>query len=283
MVDRAHSQRRSRFAAEDRLWVSAGLFVSLALGIGLPVALAVLWSLSDGWPAHRLLPEAYTVSHWASVLQNEDMAEALASSLLVAMAVSMATVVLAIPAAWALAKFPLRAKRAIEVFILAPLLVPGVVVAIGMGEVLLHLGLMYSFAGVVLVQIVGTLPLMIRLLVASFETLPDELMHAARTLGATPWRVFLHIVLPLSVPGLLAGGLLSFVASFEEFDKSFIVGAPVVQTLPILLFQYLDPYAMQFPLAATVALLLLAPALVVFILAGRILREDVMAAGMGKV
>ncbi|MFE8646490.1 ABC transporter permease [Sphingomonas sp. NCPPB 2930] len=283
MADRAHSQRRSRFAAEDRLWVSAGLFVSCALGIGLPVALAVLWSLSDGWPAHRLLPEAYTVSHWTSVLQNEDMAEALASSLLVAVAVSMATAVLAVPAAWALAKFPLRAKRAIEVFILAPLLVPGVVVAIGMGEFLLHLGLMYSFTGVVLVQIVGTLPLMIRLLVASFETLPDELMHAARSLGATPWRVFLHIVLPLSVPGLLAGGLLSFVASFEEFDKSFIVGAPVVQTLPILLFQYLDPYAMQFPLAATVALLLLAPALVVFMLAGRILREDVMAAGMGKV
>jgi multiple sugar transport system permease protein/putative spermidine/putrescine transport system permease protein len=145
------------------------------------------------------------------------------------------------------------------------------------------MGIAYTIPGVVLVQTIGTLPLMIRLMTASFETLPTELIHAARSLGAGPGGIVAHIILPLSIPGLMAGGLLSFVGSFEEFDKTFIAGAPVIQTLPIKLYTYLDPYSLQFPLAAIVSLILLVPVLVVFILAGRIMRDDVLASGMGKV
>lgn len=124
---------------------------------------------------------------------------------------------------------------------------------------------------------------MIRLMTAALETIPDELIHAARSLGAGTVGIVIHIILPLAVPGLLAGGLMSFIGSFEEFDKSFIVGAPVVETLPIKLYMYLDPYSMQLPLASIVSFILLLPALIVFIIAGRILRDDLMAAGMGKI
>jgi multiple sugar transport system permease protein/putative spermidine/putrescine transport system permease protein len=187
------------------------------------------------------------------------------------------------PTAWALAKFPMRYKRSIELFVLAPVIVPGIVVAIGVGQIFQMLGLAYTVTGVVLVQMVGTLPLMIRLLVASFDTLPDEMIHAARSLGASSLQAFRYVALPLCVPGLLAGSLLSFVGSFEEFDKTFLVGAPVIQTLPVLLYHHLDPYSLQFPLASVVALILLLPVLLVFVLSGRIMRDDLMASGMGKV
>lgn len=275
--------RPRRFAQEDRLWVSLGLYAAFALTVLLPLVLVGLWSVAERWAAPQVLPQGYTLAHWQQLLADGSMVQAALNSLLIAVLVTALTAAVSIPTAWALAKFPLPAKRAIEIFILAPLIVPGVVVAVGVGEVFLQLDLMYTLAGVVLVQMVGTLPLMIRLMTAAFETLPVELLHAARSLGASPARAFQHVVLPLAVPGLLAGGLLSFVASFEEFDKSFVVGAPVVQTLPILLYQYLDPYSLQFPLAAVVALVLLLPVLVVFVLAGRIMRDDLMAAGMGKV
>nr|WP_234903320.1 ATP-binding cassette domain-containing protein [Agrobacterium vitis] len=129
-----------------------------------------------------------------------------------------------------------RIAHVLEIFILAPVIIPGLVVAVGIGQVFLALGLAYSVAGVIIVQIVGTLPLMIRLMTATLETIPDELIHAARSLGAGTVGIVAHIILPLAVPGLLAGGLMSFIGSFEEFDKSFIVGAPVVQTLPIKLY-----------------------------------------------
>jgi ABC-type spermidine/putrescine transport system permease subunit II len=216
------------------------------------------------------------------VLGDSSLLGAAGNSTLIAVAVTALTALVAMPTAWAMAKFPLRWKRAVEIFQLAPVIVPGVVVATGVGQVFQVLGMAYTVTGVVLVQMVGTLPLMVRLLVASFEVLPDELLHAARSLGARPLAVAWHVVLPLSLPGLMAGGLLSFVGSFEEFDKTFIVGAPVVQTLPVLLYHHLDPYSLQFPLAAAVALILLLPVLVVFVLSGRILRDDLMAAGMGK-
>ncbi|WP_139310803.1 ABC transporter permease [Allorhizobium taibaishanense] len=275
--------RRRRFNPEDRLLVSAGLYTSLALAIALPLFLMFLWSVADGWQPPNILPQSFTLSRWAGLLSDPGLATALTTSLLIAFTVTAATALIALPTAWAMARFPFRLKRLVEVFILAPVIIPGLVVAVGIGKLFLVLGLAYSTVGVIVVQIVGTLPLMIRLMSATFETIPDELIHAARSLGAGTVNIVLHIILPLSIPGLLAGGLMSFIGSFEEFDKSFIVGAPVVQTLPIKLYMYLDPYSMQLPLAAIVSFILLLPALVVFIIAGRIMRDDLMASGMGKI
>jgi multiple sugar transport system permease protein/putative spermidine/putrescine transport system permease protein len=279
----AEALRPRRFSPEDRVWVSAGLFAALALTLLLPLALLVLWSVADRWPAPDLLPQGYTTNTWRTVLGDSALLGAALQSTLIAVVVTALTALLALPTAWAMAKFPHRYQRAVEVFVLAPIIVPGIVVATGVGQVFQVLGLAYTVPGVVLVQMVGTLPLMVRLLVAAFEVLPDELLYAARSLGAGPLAVARHVVLPLAVPGLMAGALLSFVGSFEEFDKTFIVGAPVVQTLPVLLYHHLDPYSLQFPMAAAVAIVLLLPVLVVFILSGRILRDDLMAAGMGKV
>lgn len=281
MRDALETPRR-RFGPEDRLWVSAGLYAALVLTLAVPLAVLLLWSVADRWTAPDLLPEGYSLDTWRTVLGDSALLTAAVNSTLIALAVTALTALVALPTAWAMAKLPLRHRRAVEIFVLAPVIVPGIVVATGVGQVFLMLGMAYTVIGVVLVQMVGTLPLMVRLLAASFEVLPDELLHAARSLGARPLQVGWHVVLPLSVPGLLAGALLSFVGSFEEFDKTFIVGAPVVQTLPVLLYHHLDPYSLQFPLAAAVALVLLLPVLVVFVLSGRILRDDLMAAGMGK-
>ncbi|TIR14256.1 MAG: ABC transporter permease [Mesorhizobium sp.] len=275
--------RRRRFTVEDRILVSIGLYGTLSLAIGLPLVLMFLWSIADGWPAPRLFPSSFTTARWASVLADDGLAVALFNSFFIAVVVTAATALLALPTAWAMARFPFRLKRLVEIFVLAPMIVPGLVVAIGIGKVFLKIGLSYSILGVILVQIVGTLPLMIRLLTATLEGIPTELINAARSLGAGTTSIILHIILPLAVPGLLAGSLLSFIGSFEEFEKSFIVGAPVVQTLPIRLYMYLDPYAMQIPLASIVAFILLMPALAVFVLAGRVVRDDIMAAGMGKI
>src|ERR1035437_8146707 len=97
------------------------------------------------------------------------------NSTLIALLVTALSAILAFPTAWALAKFPLRGRRAIELFVLAPVIVPGIVVVVGVGQLFQTVGIAYTVTGVVLAQTMGTLPLMIRLLVASFETLPDEL------------------------------------------------------------------------------------------------------------
>lgn len=282
-IEPAAIARRRAFTPEDRIFVSIGLYGALTLAIALPLALMFLWSIADGWSPPLIVPKDYTTVRWAGILSDTSLIRAAINSIVIAIVVTFLTAAIALPTAWAMARFPFRLKRLVEIFILAPIIIPGLVVAVGIGQVFLLFGLAYSVTGVILVQIVGTLPLMIRLMTAALETIPDDLIHAARSLGAGTASIVLHIILPLAAPGLLAGGLMSFIGSFEEFDKSFIVGAPVVETLPIKLYMYLDPYSMQLPLAAIVSFILLLPALIVFIIAGRILRDDLMAAGMGKI
>jgi len=200
----------------------------------------------------------------------------------IGIAATVLTGVLALPTAYALAKLPFRMKRAVELFSLAPLMVPGIIVAVGIGTVFYRMNLAFSVPRVILVQTVGTLPFMIRVLAATIEAIPNDLIAAARTLGAGPVAVARYILIPLAWPGFVAGGLLTFISSFEESEKTFINGAPFMKTLRVILWGYLDGRVMVFPTAAVVTFILLVPTLIVFFLAERVLRDDVMAAGRGK-
>jgi multiple sugar transport system permease protein/putative spermidine/putrescine transport system permease protein len=263
--------------------LALGFYAALTLAV--PLAVAVMWSLVDprnGWFAPALVPPSLSLSFWNEVLRSPGIVGAMAASLAISSIVTVLTVSLALPTAWALGRIPFRAKRIIEIFVLSPLIVPGIIVAVSLTEVFIRMGLFGTIFGVVLVQTVGTLPLMIRILTASLEGYPEELILAARTLGATPVQAAWRIVVPMIVPGMVAGGLLSFISSFEEFEKTFMIGAPRVQTLATKLWSYLGGELLVFPTASVVTFLLLAPTVVIFFIAQRIVRDEELAAGMGK-
>lgn len=278
MAKWSHS-RRTQF------WIGTGLYAYLGLTLFLPIIVIGLWAFYDpavGWFPPDIIPRAFSVSAWREVLSDRQILPSALLSFVVSIIVTVATGVLAFPTAWALAQFPFRLKRAVEILVLAPLIVPGIVVAVSLGEIFFSLGLAGTVLGVILVQIVGTLPMMIRILTATLEGIPNELIYAARTLGASPRTAVMRIALPLAWPGFLAGGLLNFIASFEEFEKSFMVGAPKVQTLAVRLWSYLGGDVLVLPTAAVVTFILLIPMLVIFLLAQRLTKDDVMAAGLGK-
>jgi len=272
-------------AQRTQVWVGVGLYGYLIPILAVPILVVALWSFYDpavGWFPPDILPRSLSVSAWKEVLADRQIIPTFFLSLFVSTVVTLLTAVLAFPTAWALAQFPFRLKRVVEIFVLAPMIVPGIVVAVSLGEVFFSLKLAGTVFGVILVQTVGTLPLMIRILAATLESIPNELILAARTLGASPRAAVMRIALPLAWPGFMAGGLLNFIASFEEFEKSFMVGAPKVQTLAVRLWAYLGGQILVLPTAAVVTFILLIPMLVIFFVAERVMREDVMAAGLGK-
>ncbi len=266
--------------------VGLGLYSYLGLTLFFPIAVVALWAFYDpavGWFPPDIFPRSLSLSAWKEVLADRNIIPSAILSLVVSVIVTTATGLLAFPTAWALAQFPFKLKRTVEVFVLAPIIVPGIVVAVSLGELFYRYGLAGTIAGVVFVQIVGTLPFMIRILTATLEGIPGELIHAARTLGASQRTAVMRIALPLAWPGFAAGGLLTFIASFEEFEKSFMVGAPKVQTLAVRLWTYLGGDVLVLPTAAVVTLILLAPMIIIFIIAERLNKDDVMAAGLGKI
>ena len=276
---------RSTPARTAQFWVGFGLYGYLALTLLFPLIVIGLWAFYDpkvGWFPPDILPRSFSVSAWREVLASGQVLPSALLSIFISVVVTLLTALLAFPTAWALAQVDFRLKRVVEIFVLAPMIVPGIVVAVSLGEIFFTLGLSGTVLGVVLVQTVGTLPLMIRILAASIEGIPKELLLAARTLGASPRIAVLRVGLPLAWPGLLAGSLLNFIASFEEFEKSFLVGAPKIQTLAVRLWSYLGGQILVLPTASVVTFLLLLPMLVIFIAAERLMREDVMASGLGK-
>jgi len=265
--------------------VAFALYGYLVVTLALPLVVVALWAFHDpkvGWFPPDILPRSLSFASWREVTADRQILPAAALSLVVSTVVTVLGALLAFPTAWALARFDFPLKRAVEMLILAPLIVPGVVVAVSVGEIFFSIGLAGTVVGVIAVQIIGTLPLMIRILTAVLEGIPAELIHAARTLGASPRIAVLRIGLPLAWPGFLAGGVLNFIGSFEEFEKSFMVGAPGVQTLAVRLWGYLGGESLVLPTASVVTLILLVPMLVLFTFVERLTRDDVMSAGLGK-
>lgn len=249
-----------------------------------PLAAGILWSLVDpktGWFPPAILPPRLSLANWRAMFSVPEIGQAFGMSFLIAPLVTALCAVLSIPTGYALGRRRLPLRRTIELVILAPIILPGVVVATGLGSVFIRLGLSHTVAGVVLVQTVVLLPFMIRIVAATFEGISQDLIDAARNLGASPWPLTRRILIPLVAPGLFAGGLLAFIGSLEEFVLTFIVGMPQVQTLPILLWAYLGGRSSIFTYAAVVTMVLLAPTVLLLFVAERLLKQEALAAGFG--
>ena len=159
----------------------------------------------------------------------------------------------AIGLAHLLARFNFRGKALLDAIIHLPLVVPPVVtgylliITLGrytpLGSLLQDMGIKFAFnwKGAVIASLVMSLPLMVRAIRISIETVDRGLEDAARTLGAGRFRVFITITLPLSLTGIISGAILGFARSLGEFGATvtFISNIPgETQTLPLALYSY---------------------------------------------
>ncbi|TXZ21374.1 molybdate ABC transporter permease subunit, partial [Vibrio cholerae] len=181
---------------------------------------------------------------------------ALALSLKVAGYATLWLLPIGIVLAWVLARTSFIGKGLIDSLVHLPLVLPPVVIGylllISMGRqgfigqwLYQVFGLSFSFSwrGAVLACMVIALPLMVRSIRLSLESVDQKLEQAARTLGASPMRVFFTITLPLTLPGILTGVMLAFARSLGEFGAtiSFVSNIPgETQTIPLAMFTFLE-------------------------------------------
>src|SRR5690606_27797693 len=121
-----------------------------------------------------------------------------------------------VPVAYAMARLPLIGRDGLLALFTLPLIIPAIVFALGALLVLVMMGLLGTYVGLVLAHLVLVVPFVIRILLTAFGTLPSDVEAAAATLGATPFRVFTRVTLPLLRPALFAAAALSFLVSFDE-------------------------------------------------------------------
>jgi putative spermidine/putrescine transport system permease protein len=143
---------------------------------------------------------------------------------------------LGVPAAYALARREFPGKRLVTLLFLLPLLIPPITYGIPMATVLYRAGLAGSMTGVVLANLVPTVPFVVLVMIPFVEQIDPRIESAARVFGANTPRLFAHVLLPLLLPGILASLLLVLVRTVAMFELTFLTAGPTSQTLVVALY-----------------------------------------------
>ncbi|MFA0146467.1 ABC transporter permease [Vibrio lentus] len=263
--------------------ISFFILVNL-LWLGVPFAMAIIWSLVDPnhpWSYPDLLPQVLSFGRWIEVWETTSLPEALRNSYSVAPAVAILTITLAMPTAYAFGRMEFRGKKLAEMVSLLPMVMPSMILAVFFSAMLLELGLTDPYVNIVIAHTVLALPYAIRILSAGFKAIPQDLIDACSDMGAGKIGTFKHAFLPMLKPSLLASSIFCLVISIEEFNMSYVLGAPDFITVPTILYSFLG-YSFIRPDAAVVSLILVIPNVLLMLLIERLLKGNYLSQSTGK-
>lgn len=265
--------------------LEAVLLVFLFFLIFGPMAGLVLWSIAIRWFWPHALPQDVGLDYWAQALGFQkslaigavSITEAFQTSMIIAVLVVVLTMLIAVPAGYALAKYAVPFRGAILFLFLMPLAFPQQPVFVNLLLTFTRMGLTSTIQGVVLIHLMVSLVFAVWISSAAFKSIPPELEEAARSVGASKLRAFVQITLPLAAPGLLASAVFVFLTSLDEFTGTFFIGLPFISTLPMLLYAS-SGSNLQF--ASVIAIVLLIPSILFMVIIERFLRGEHIA-GVG--
>jgi putative spermidine/putrescine transport system permease protein len=233
-----------------------------------PILLVIVTSFS-GDAYTTLPPRSWSMRWYWNAFVRAEFVSGFMTSLTVAAISTPLSVGTGTLAAYALWKYPGPGARALETALMAPILLPLVVTGLALLVFFNRAQFGTGLLNIAIAHVIVTFPYSFRAVLAALSRYDRQLDEAAATLRVKPWTCFRHVTLPLIRPGLFAGGLFSFVMSFDEFASTIFLITPGTTTLPIAIYQY-----MEFNLDPTVSAV--SGMLVVLAVAGVLLVERVI-------
>jgi len=176
---------------------------------------------------------------YRAILDNPDFIDAFWMSVWLAFISASIAVLIAVPAALAIARKKFSGRDAIAAFLLSPLMIPHLVLGVAFLQFYSKIGMGGTFFGLAAAHVILITPYALRLALASATGLPNDAENAALTLGASKFTVFRRVTLPLIFPGVAGGWMLSFITSFDELTMSVFVASPATQTLPVRMYHHI--------------------------------------------
>jgi putative spermidine/putrescine transport system permease protein len=219
----------------SRLLVRGGLtLLAVVVGLALlaPVLVIVPMSLSDS-SYLEFPPKALSFRWYQNFINDPSWRDSAMASARIAVLVTLSSVVLGTSAAMGLVRGRLRFKSVIAGLVIAPLIVPYVIVGLAVYAVALELGLTETTLGFVLVHTALAVPYVTVNVAAALASYDRRLEQAAMNLGAGPLNTFFRITLPIIAPSVAAGALFAFVTSWDEVVVSLFLSGPELTTLPV--------------------------------------------------
>ncbi|WP_248323454.1 ABC transporter permease [Caballeronia sp. Sq4a] len=252
------------------------LFLTFILA---PLAVVMLVAFTDkGFIAMPFDGASFRWFH--AIIENGDIVSAFWLSIKLAFAAATIGVLLAVPAALAIARYRFPGRAALTSFFLSPMMIPAVVLGIAFLRFLSMLNLSGSFWSLVCAHVVIVLPYALRLALSSAVGLDRDAERAALSCGASRFTAFRRVVLPMIRTGVAGGWVLSFIQSFDELTMTIFVATPGTTTLPVAMYnqiaQTIDP------LVASVSAVLIVGTVLLMILLDRMVGLDRILIGEAR-
>jgi putative spermidine/putrescine transport system permease protein len=221
----------------SRLWRIAiwALVVVFVLNVVAVIAVVVIDSVAARWFG-TWLPPALTAHWYSDAWDDFQLTDILIVTFEAVAAVVVIAGLLGVTAAYALARRNFPGKQAVLLVFLVPLLVPPLTYGIPLATLLYKFGLGGTLGGVILANLVPTVPFMVLVMIPFIEQIDPRIEAAARVFGASTTSLFLRILVPLLLPGVLAGLLLVLVRTIAMFELTFLTAGPTSQTLVVALY-----------------------------------------------
>ena len=200
----------------------------------LPVAFLPIFSFNTA-PTPQFPMQGYTTKWYEELPRTPVLIDAAENSLIVGLAASVLSTILGICAARAVTRYRFPGQRAASGLIMAPLVLPEIIVAISLLIVLLQLGLSLSLFTVVLGHVLNCVPYSISVLMSGFEGFDRSLEEASADLGETAFGTFRRVTLPMMTPAIVSSMLVSFTISLDDFIMAFFLTG-TEPTLPIYIW-----------------------------------------------
>ncbi|CCM78687.1 ABC transporter permease [Rhizobium mesoamericanum] len=226
--DQGFTSKIWRFA----IWALATLFVLNLLAV---IAAVIVNSFATRWLG-TWLPAGWTTRWYFSAWKEFQLSSVVLITFEIVFTVVIISGILGVTTAYALARRNFPGKRLVILLFLLPLLIPPLTYGIPLATVLYQLGLGGTFWGVVLINIVPSLPFVVLVMIPFIEQIDPRIEAAARVFGAGTTNLFLRILLPLLLPGMLAALLLVLVRTIAMFELTFLIAGPTTQTLVVSLY-----------------------------------------------
>ncbi|WP_028279334.1 carbohydrate ABC transporter permease [Arthrobacter sp. H5] len=276
-------RRRSPMRQRPRVW----LYVVLAVGM-IAMILPFVWMILGSFKTTAEIrqyplnfwPLEPTLDNYTELFVRLDFATFFANSLIVAVFVTAGNIVFSSMVGYALAKLDFAGKKVLFMLVLGTLMVPGVVTFVPLFVLTANLGLVNSYPGLILPFLIA--PLGVFLMRQFMLSLPDELIEAARIDGASEWRIFLRVIMPLCGPAVATLTILTFLASWNNFLWPLVVATSEDRyTLPVALALYsVGQNAAEYGLMMAGAVVVVVPILLIFVLLQKYFVQGIALTGI---
>ncbi len=268
--------RRNRRRIDGWRWTGRIFLVFIVLFTALPMTWMVLTSIKTGFAAMSFPPQWWpaepTLASYLKLLdpQNsvgQDFLRFFWNSLVVSFLTTILAVAVAVPAAYAFSRFSFPGQRFLFFSVLLRNMFPAVIFLVPLFILMRFLGLVNTHGSLILTYLTFGLPLAIWLLKGFYDNIPIQLEQAARIDGATRFKAFLLIVTPLSVPGIIATAIYSFIGAWNEYiyAATFLTKNEQL-TLPVGIQRFFSENTTDFPGLMAASFMMSVPVVVLFLL-----------------